>query len=167
MRSEEVNQTLYEISNAVNSTDDLNELYLKIHQSLNDIIDATNFYIALFDRKENMLYFPYFIDTHSEQTSGFKYSLKNRPVSLTALVIEKGESLVFNKDEILAYCREQQYKPTDPVCEIWVGVPLIINNSVIGIITVQSYTDRKRYSENDVKLLNSVFPKFDLVLKSY
>ena len=38
---------LLEISNAVNSTDNLDDLYASIHESLKRIIDVSNFFIAL------------------------------------------------------------------------------------------------------------------------
>ncbi len=47
MQNEDVTLALYEISNAVNTTSDLDELYKKIHQSLGRIIDTKNFYIAI------------------------------------------------------------------------------------------------------------------------
>ncbi len=61
--AEEINRTLFAIANAVNTTSDLPTLYKEIHQSLNTIIDVSNFYIALIDNKKKMIRFPYHVDT--------------------------------------------------------------------------------------------------------
>lgn len=164
MQSDLLSQTLYEISNAVNTTEDLNQLYQKIHQSLSNILDVTNFYIAMYDSNEEMIHFPYYIDHRSKMTSGFKYSQKERKGSLTSLVIQKGESVVLSKQDVLEYCRTIGAEPSGPLCEIWVGVPLIINKEVIGIIALQSYDNPDCYSDNDLKLLNSISDQIAIAL---
>jgi hypothetical protein len=46
-RAEGINRVLIQISNAVNTTFDLDALYRSIHQSLGEIIEVSNFFIAL------------------------------------------------------------------------------------------------------------------------
>ena len=62
IHAENINRTLFAISNAVNTTYNLKELYGSIHTSLGKVIDTTNFIIALYDRKSDMLVAPYFVD---------------------------------------------------------------------------------------------------------
>ena len=61
--AEEINETLFEISNAINTTLNLDELYRSIHQSLARIIDVANFFIAIVDNEKRTLHFPYHVDT--------------------------------------------------------------------------------------------------------
>jgi len=61
-RSEELNKVLYNISKAANSLISLNQLYKTIHKELSNVLDTTNFYIALVDEKEDKIFFPYNID---------------------------------------------------------------------------------------------------------
>jgi transcriptional regulator with GAF, ATPase, and Fis domain len=53
---------LLEISNAVHSSENLSELFEKIHRTLKRIIDVSNFFIAIVDTKERTLHFPYYVD---------------------------------------------------------------------------------------------------------
>ena len=46
-RFEEINHSLFKISNAVNMTSSLDELFRTIHLALSPVIDTTNFFIAL------------------------------------------------------------------------------------------------------------------------
>ena len=52
-------EVLYQISEAVGSTRNLDDLYKVIHQSLNGIFDEDNFPIALDDEQKGLVTFPY------------------------------------------------------------------------------------------------------------
>ena len=60
---------LFEISNAVHSTENLSQLFERIHHILKQIIDVSNFFIALVDTEERTLHFPYYVDTVDEDFS--------------------------------------------------------------------------------------------------
>ena len=52
-RAENINRTLFKIASPVNSASHLDELYRSIHRILSSVIDATNFYIALYDKSRD------------------------------------------------------------------------------------------------------------------
>jgi hypothetical protein len=49
-------KVLSEISNAVNNTDNLDELYKSLHYSIDKILDAKNIFFALYDKKKRFHY---------------------------------------------------------------------------------------------------------------
>ena len=51
-------QVLFEISNAVNNTFNLDELYKAIHQSLGKILNVDNFFIAIRNKDKDSIFFP-------------------------------------------------------------------------------------------------------------
>ena len=61
-RAEKINRVLFRITNAVSVTSDLHQLYASIHQTLSQVIDGTNFFIALYDSEKRTLGFPYYRD---------------------------------------------------------------------------------------------------------
>jgi hypothetical protein len=63
-RRERAQACVYRISDAAHSVRDLPELFQTIHASIGEVIPARNFYIALYDRSEDKLSFPYFVDAH-------------------------------------------------------------------------------------------------------
>ncbi len=156
MQSDSVYLALYEISNAVNTTEDLNELFRKIHFSLKKIIDATNFYIVIYDPKEGMLHFPYRVDEFTISKPVIRYHLNERSDSITALVIKGGKPLIFKREQLIEFWNRQNCDYQEPVCEIWLGVPLIVNGEVSGAIVLQHYKDPDRYKEDDIRLLSSI-----------
>src|SRR6056297_1013086 len=60
-QNEKLNQVLYHISRAANSQVGLSELYAIIHNELNQVIDARNFYIALLNKEKDQLDFVYYL----------------------------------------------------------------------------------------------------------
>ena len=147
--AEAINKTLFEISSAVNTTFNLDDLYYSIHKSLSRIIDVTNFYIAIVDTKERTLYFPYHVDTKDDDFGPITDFDMN--ASLTGKVVLQRAPLLFRKKEIEAL--ESHW---GPISHTWMGVPLIIEDTVIGVMVVQSYSDPQLYSERDLKVLVAV-----------
>ena len=96
-RSERITAILHKISHAVNTTESLDELFHIIHDSLATIIDATNFYIALYDGKNNMITFPYLVDEMEENASPV---VADDSKSLTAQIINEARPLLLDADEI-------------------------------------------------------------------
>lgn len=157
-RAEEINQVLIEISNAVNTTRDLKDLYKSIHQSLSRIIDLTNFHISLYDRKEDSLTFVYWVDTVDTHPDNFKmYNITSSTTqSHTAEVIMTGKPILHTKKDFLKLLRKRGVKPAFKISEIWLGVPLKIKDEVIGAMVAHSFTDPTLYKEQDVDILLSV-----------
>jgi len=154
-QSEKIQKVLYNISKATNSSIFLDQLYPIIHQELDNIIDTTNFYIALVDENKDELYFPYYIDKKDEKMPFVKFSTTN---TLTTYVIKTGKSLLNNnkqyKEMINQGILTLMGSTTDK--SIWLGVPLKVEDHVIGAMAVQSYTNPNLYSESDIKLMEFV-----------
>ncbi|THB80586.1 MAG: PAS domain S-box protein, partial [Desulfobacteraceae bacterium] len=150
--AERVNETLYDISNAVNTSQDLTELYGLIHKSLGRLIDVTNFYIAIHDLEDNSLIFPYCVDEmDGDSFEAVRVFVED---SLTAEVILKKTPLFLTHDALLERERRKVVQGSIPM--IWLGVPLITQERVIGVMSVQSYRDAECYSLKDLNLLQSV-----------
>jgi len=147
-----VTQTLFEIANAVNTTTSLKDLYFSIHHSMERVIDVTNFFIAIVDRKKNTLFFPYHVDTKDNDF----YPITDFDVnnSLTGLVVQKECPLLLKKNELQE--RSSQNGIWGPVPLIWMGVPLRIRDEITGVVAIQSYTDPECYTKKDLDLLASV-----------
>ncbi len=155
-RAEEINRVLFTISSAINTAPGLQELYGIIHASLGSIIDATNFFIALYDRDEDRITFPYCVDImdgeYPDNVEGV-----TRSASLTAEVIRTAEPAIVTDENRDLYQNES--KGIIPACTPaanWLGVPLIHGKQVMGVMTVQSYDNPGLYDETDMSVMLSV-----------
>ncbi|MCD4678730.1 MAG: response regulator [Desulfobacula sp.] len=148
----QVTQTLYNIANAVNTTSSLEDLYLLIHHSLGRVMDVTNFFIAMVNQKEKTLFFPYQVDIEDDDFGPITdFDTHN---SLTGMVVLKKAPLLLKKEELQK--RASQNGVWGPVPVIWMGVPLRVKGEIIGVVTVQSYTDPECYTKKDLDLLISI-----------
>ncbi len=151
-QKEKITRTLFSISNAVNITLNLDDLYEQIHSLLGEIIDVTNFFIAILDNKERTLYFPYHKDTVDEEFSPITNF--NPKDSLTGFVVSERKPILLTQKDLKRIRNRKGV--LGPVSMIWMGVPLIIKGEVIGVIAVQSYTDPYLYNKHDLEVLSSI-----------
>jgi diguanylate cyclase (GGDEF)-like protein/PAS domain S-box-containing protein len=154
-QNERLQQVLYNISQASNSLISLKQLYKSIHKELGNIIDTTNFYIALVNEKEDKIFFPYHVDEKDNNFSILNFSTSN---TLTTYVVTTGKPLLNDNSQYEEMINQGILSPegsTTPQ-SIWLGVPLKIEDKVIGAMVVQNYTNPNLYSEKDTKLLEFV-----------
>lgn len=154
-QNETMQEVLYNISQAANSPISLKQLYKAIHKELGTIIDTTNFYIALVDEKEDKIYFPYHQDEKDDDFPIMKFSTTN---TLTTYVIKTGKPLLNDNIQYEEMINQGMLSPegsTTPQ-SIWLGVPLKIEDKVIGAMVIQSYTNPNLYSKGDIKLMEFV-----------
>src|SRR3990172_3281272 len=59
-RSEKLQSALYRIADYTSSVEDIQEFYSAVHSIVGELMDAKNFYIALYDPATELLSFPYF-----------------------------------------------------------------------------------------------------------
>ena len=154
-QNEKLNSVLYNISKAANSHISLNQLYPLIHKELGTIIDTTNFYISLLDEKEDKIYFPYHQDEKDDNFHIEKFSTTN---TLTTYVMKTGKPLLNDNNQYMEMIAQGILTPmgTTTPKSIWLGVPLKIEDEIIGAMAVQSYTNPNLYSEKDIKLMEFV-----------
>ncbi|MCK4761864.1 MAG: GAF domain-containing protein, partial [Candidatus Aminicenantes bacterium] len=148
-RLEKVQKAIYNISEAVGSVQYLEEWYLKIHEIINNLIPANNFYIALYDEKNQTISFPYFIDQEEE-----KPSPREVGKGMTEYVLRTGDPILAPPEVVEDLAKRGEIEIVGPLCIDWLGVPLKTReNKVIGVLAVQTYEEGLRYTEKDKDML--------------
>ncbi|MCP3872807.1 MAG: PAS domain S-box protein [Desulfobacteraceae bacterium] len=159
--AEKINYTLFDISNAVNSTHNLEELYQSIYDSLNKLMPLPNFFIAIYDNKNKTINFEFFVDEYDDDFSIIENL--EAPNCLTGEVILAKRPL-FLKENMLCE-RAEKNRIIGTIPKVWLGVPLIIQEKVIGIISVQSYTDPDYFSHKHLEILISVSDQIAIAIE--
>ncbi len=148
---ENIQKVISQILQAASTERNLDELFKFIHDSVAELMSVENFYIALHDKENNMITFPYFID---------KYDTDNSPKTfgngLTEYVIRKGSAELIDKkmDQELADKSETELIGTQS--EIWLGVPLKIKGKTIGTLVVQDYENKNTFTEKHKEILETI-----------
>ena len=149
-RAEQIQKILYNISNAVSVTDNLEQLIDLVRKELGTIIDTTNFYIALYDHKTNTLSLPFFVDEKDKVTS------IPAGKTLTYYVIKTKKPLLATKEILRKLEKSGDIEMFGTDAEIWLGVPLKIEGKVTGVLAIQSYTNENAYDNSDMEILEFI-----------
>jgi len=163
IRAEKAQALYYKIANMTINSSNLETLFANIHHELGNIIEAKNFYVALVDKDNKMLRFPYFIDeTASIIENKFERKLSS---GITEYAMGSNKPLfLYEKDIInLQYHNKISIEGTLP--KIWLGVPLKIANRVIGLISLQCYSHTETYNYKDLELLDFISGQVALAIE--
>ena len=57
-----VQDALYRIAELASAAHGMSEFYAAVHEVVSELMDARNFYIALYDEQRKRINFPYFVD---------------------------------------------------------------------------------------------------------
>ena len=156
-------EVLFEISEAVTQTRDLDELYKAIHTSLGKILNVDNFYIALYHKEKDSISFPYHVDEKDEIPDEILNF--SQTASLTGQVIQSQKPMIFFEQEIIDFAREQNRQTIGTVIKVCLGAPLKIKNRVIGGIAIQSFSSATAYHLSDLDLLNTISQHIALAIE--
>ena len=149
-RTQQIQQVIYQISSALITSENLEELIKLIQEELSTIIDTTNFYLALYEPDTETISLPFLEDAYDRIKS---HPAKN---TITNYVIKTKKSLLANIDKIRELESSGDIGRYGTDLLIWLGVPLEVGNEVIGVLAVQSYTNQNAFTEADQKMLEFI-----------
>jgi PAS domain S-box-containing protein len=152
-QAELISEVLLNISNAVFTTKNMMELYASIHKEINKLIDARNFFVGLYDEKEQTITMPYVVDEKDDFT-GIKIPLDK---TLSKQIIIRKKAMLFTKEDMQEMDKQQitGSKYGAPSL-LWLGVPLFDDDKVIGLIAIQSYSNEKAFNNSHLSLMEFV-----------
>lgn len=164
-KAEKINRALFEISQAISSTPNVNSVYKEIRSSLGNVMDVSNFYIALLDQDSETARFEYYIDEQDstfnvdrtdEQADVYEVRVKLTKGSMTTMVVQSEQPLMITQKELLDFCTKNHCKPAGTPPKIWLGAPIKSGDKLFGVLAVQNYRDEQRYDTEDLSTLTSV-----------
>ncbi|HEY1012187.1 MAG TPA: GAF domain-containing protein, partial [Herpetosiphonaceae bacterium] len=153
-------EALNRVSQAVTSTISLDEILLRLHEGLSEIIDTSNSFIGLYDENTKMISYPIALDR------GTALNWPTRPLSISATgwSILNRQPLLLNTHEEMNEYRDEAARrnmlvtrvgPEDEVEQSYLIVPIMVGNSVLGVINIQSY-QQYAFSEFDMSFVSTV-----------
>lgn len=145
-----VQETLYKISNATHTSKNITELIKEIKKYLSEIIDTTNFFVGFYNKEHQTLSLPYMAD---DKDSFEEFPIKN---SLSGYVINSKKPLLASEKDIEKLEQKGIIQMIGSPSKVWLGVPLKNDEEVFGIIVIQSYTNKNKFSHKDLNLLEFV-----------
>ncbi|MFS8137216.1 MAG: EAL domain-containing protein [Thermomonas sp.] len=150
-RSQELQRTLFRIAELSMTSETLERFYAEIHKVVGGLLYARNFYIAMLSADATMLEFAYSVDERDRLR-------KPRRVAngLTEYVLRTGRPLLADRRRISQLETTGKVISHGALAHCWLGVPLLHEDRVVGVIAVQSYSSKFTFSVRDQELLTFV-----------
>ncbi|MCF5300696.1 GAF domain-containing protein, partial [Pseudomonas syringae] len=152
IRAQNTQRVLYEISLLASTTLDRGAFLQGIHEQLGTLIDAENFYVALYDRQSGKITYPYYIDRFDDEAMAhetFEFIDADR-MSLTGYVLSSGQPLFLDAACIELAKAENRFYCVGRLPEFWMGAPLKnASDDVFGMVAMQVYDVSRVYSAQD------------------
>jgi signal transduction histidine kinase/CheY-like chemotaxis protein len=151
--SDRLRTALYEISEQAHCSENITDLYAKLHQKVDCLIDARNFFIALVEDHKDGKYinFPYFIDKNDTHFQGMELKLDQEKCSITAYLLKTRQPLLLTPTNFDKICREQGIECVGTRPYSWLGAPFFVDHFT-GAVAIQSYS-KVIYTEKDKELM--------------
>jgi signal transduction histidine kinase len=147
-------------------SDNVAEQYAQIHDALNHLMFAKNFFVMTLDSSGKNLAFDYKEDEYDNyspilpiregllQGSLSAYVVKSRKVIRGPSIELAKEVMGFEKTEEVSY--ETKLSEYGVDAYDWIGVPLVIGQDVFGAMVIQSYDENIKFDEQAPTLLAAV-----------
>lgn len=150
-RAERLQRALFRIAELSITAESLERFYAHLHDVVGELLYARNFYIALLSDDGEHLEFPYSIDERDAARPTRKLSQ-----GLTEYVLAQGRPLLADRARIEALEARGLARSMGALAHCWLGVPLYRDDTVVGVIAVQSYSPAIAFTQRDQELLTFV-----------
>lgn len=148
-RSEAVQAALYRISEATQADQSQDELFKSIHEIIDKLMPARNFYISLYDEATGFFTVPYQADEFAEHWPPYKPGK-----GLGAYVLRTGKPLLATPEVFAALEEAGEAEILDRRMVDWLGVPLKTQHGkTIGVMAVQTYSEDYRLQKTNLDVL--------------
>jgi len=147
-RATELQSALYRIAEIASSAADLDSFYAEMHRVVARLMYAPNFFIALADEAAGEIRFPYFVDEFDPPPPPSEIG-----TGLTGMVLRTGKPLHLSGGQIEELHASGTLPSSGATTFDWLGVPLRSGDRAFGVLAVQSYDGRIRYTENEQEIL--------------
>src|SRR5664280_1507508 len=152
VHARQVQDATYRISQVAASAESLQELYGRIHHIIAELMPSENLYIALRDPQTGFITYPYYIDEYDVMPP----DPQTAETGLTAHILSTGTPLLLSEFHEEEPIKSGSLIPTGTPPISWLGVPLQLKGSTIGVMAVQVYHGSYRYTERDRNILSFV-----------
>ncbi len=149
-KNQMIQEILFNISTSALKQFDIKDLYPTIVSELGKIWDTNNFYIALYDKESNTISLPFFSD---EKDSFNEVPAKG---TITSWVIRNNRSVLLTETDLIKMEEAGEVDMVGTPCKVWMGVPLRVDDKIIGVIVLQDYNSEDKFSNEDLNVLDFI-----------
>ena len=158
-------QTLNEIGRLLGGVLDLDQLLEAIYMATRRVVEAPNFYIALYDPQAEMFDLAYLVINEARQLVHDRWPAST---GLAGVIVRERQPI--QTEDYLAECQRRGVAPRPlgglPVGRAWLGVPLLAHDQLIGVLAVSSQRQGASYSAEHAELLGTIAAQAAVAIES-
>ncbi len=161
IRAEET-AALNDLGRALASHIDLNQVLAEVYSGVSRLIDTTNFYIALFDAERNENVFQLNV---TESKIDKEISRLPAGQGITGYIIRTHDTVLIT-DGVEGWLLAHGMQSVGEPARSWLGVPLLISDTILGVMAVQAYHEPNAYTEHDQQLLIAIANQASIAIQN-
>ena len=157
-RASDIQKVLLKISQNGYKNQDLKDYNKFIISELGNLLDVSFSFIAFYNEKKKTINIPFI--------SGEK-GVEEFPIgkSMTGYLIKKNKPILIKEHEFKGLIDSGEVELIGAFPKVWLGVPLQVDNKVIGAIVIQNYNDEDAFQQSDIELLKFVSSHISIAIQ--
>lgn len=157
--SELTNQLTFTLMNAVNLAATIPDIFSAIRKELGQYFDCSNLSVSLVKKE------PGLCDTYFQHNGEVVSEQESLSVTLNPVVIDSRKPVLLNHIGILKLEEQGIIHPSGNPIKGWAGIPLLIGDEVIGVISVSSFEKENFLSSRHFAMLRHISSHIALTIR--
>lgn len=154
-------KSLQAVGQALNASLDLGTILAAIRVQVGRLMDAENFYVALYDAETDEVTFPLAF----EEGKRVSWRARRAGNGLTEYVLRTQAPLLIRHD-FAAHLRALGVDSIGRPPALWLGVPILAAGRALGVISVQSFSSLQRYDLYHQEVLSIIAGQASLAIQN-
>lgn len=154
-------KSLQAVGQALNASLDLGTILAAIHVQVGRLMDAENFYVALYDAETDEVTFPLAF----EEGKRVSWRARRAGNGLTEYVLRTQAPLLIRHD-LEGHLRTLGIDNIGRPPASWLGVPLLATGRAMGVISVQSFSSQQSYDLSHQEVLSIIAAQASLAIQN-
>jgi len=157
---------LNEVGRALSAILRFDKLLELVYEQVSRLMDATNFYIALYDPEKDEVSFAFGVEQGKKvPPERLGQSKRKAGQGLTEYIIRTGKPLLLRKD-VSRQLQRLGIQAIGRPARSWLGVPMAMGDRILGVMAVQNYEQENVYDEEDLAVLLTIANQAAIALEN-
>ncbi|WP_193154605.1 bifunctional diguanylate cyclase/phosphodiesterase [Pseudoalteromonas aliena] len=162
--AQKLENSLLQIANLTYEASNLDVFFESLHNIINSLLRADNFFIGLYDKQIDILDIVYIVEEGIHTNTHQKIAKNQLKDTASYYLLQNEQTLLLDKQQYMQHIEQGHFKMVGRQSESWLGVQFKTNERISGVIVIQSYDSNLQYNEHDGALLTYVSRQISMAL---
>ncbi|WP_419149578.1 bifunctional diguanylate cyclase/phosphodiesterase [Pseudoalteromonas 'SMAR'] len=154
--AQDLEKSLLKIANITYRFENLDAFYDDLYKIITSQLSAENFFIGLYDTKEDVLEIDYLVEGGEKCDAHHKVSKDQIKHTASYYILKHQQPLLCDNEQYKAHVQRGDFKMVGRSPRSWLGVPFIVNNQYHGVLVLQSYNHDQAFVSHDLSILTYI-----------